>query len=295
MQSGNKFPNYIFQPKKNQSKMKLIKPSSQGLEVKHWQAFLKQHDFMLDDPTGVFDENTRLATAAFQASNNLNPDSEVGKNTLKAAAELGFVDIFSPNFPDVPPFTPLRTIADKASMFGRFDFRANPLPDNKENIEILGSWEDDNIVIIDIPQLIPVKGNPKARFHKMVADKAIKLFADWENAGLADRILSWDGAYVPRFIRGSTTALSQHAFGSAFDINVEWNGLNAVPAAIGQKGAVRELVQIAHENGFFWGGHFSRLDGMHFELAVLDPSTASRDMMERGLEDVYDAEGQDLY
>jgi peptidoglycan hydrolase-like protein with peptidoglycan-binding domain len=288
-------PDYIFQPKKNQNKMKLIKPSSQGLEVKHWQAFLKQHDFMLEDPTGVFDENTRLATEAFQASNNLNPDAEVGNNTLRAAAELGFVDVFSPTFPDVPPFTPLRTIADKASMFGRFDFRAAPLSDNKENIEILGSWEDDNIVTIDIPQLIRVKGNPKARFHTLVAEKAIKLFADWENAGLADKILSWDGAFVPRFIRGSTTALSQHAFGSAFDINVEWNGLNATPALIGQKGCVRELVQIAHENGFFWGGHFSRLDGMHFELAVLDPSTVSRDMMERGLEDVYDAEGQDLY
>jgi peptidoglycan hydrolase-like protein with peptidoglycan-binding domain len=278
--------------------MKLIKPNAEGLEVKHWQAFLKKQDFMLEEPTGVFDEATRIATAAFQSSNSLDPDFAVGSDTLKAAISLGFVDIFSPNFPEFPSFTPLRTIAEKASMFGRFDFRAAPEPDNKENIEILGSWEDDNIVTIDIPQLTRIKGNPKARFHKMVADKAIKLFADWENAGLADKILSWDGAFVPRFIRGSTTALSQHAFGSAFDINVEWNGLNVTPALIGQKGCIRELVQIAHENGFFWGGHFTRLDGMHFELAVLDPSTASRGAMERGLDDLtdaYDAEGQDLY
>jgi len=38
---------------------------------------------------------------------------------------------------------------------------------------------------------------------------------------------------------------------------------------VGQKGCVRELVPIAHENGFYWGGHFSRLDGMHFEIAKI--------------------------
>jgi D-alanyl-D-alanine carboxypeptidase-like protein len=30
---------------------------------------------------------------------------------------------------------------------------------------------------------------------------------------------------------------------------------------------VRELVPIAAEDGFYWGGHSSRCDGMHFEVA----------------------------
>ena len=34
-----------------------------------------------------------------------------------------------------------------------------------------------------------------------------------------------------------------------------------------QKSSVRELVPIAHDHGFYWGGHFSRCDGMHFEVA----------------------------
>jgi hypothetical protein len=38
---------------------------------------------------------------------------------------------------------------------------------------------------------------------------------------------------------------------------------------MGQKGCVRELVPIANEFGFYWGGHFSRMDGMHFEIAKL--------------------------
>jgi hypothetical protein len=34
-----------------------------------------------------------------------------------------------------------------------------------------------------------------------------------------------------------------------------------------EKGSVRELVPIASEQGWYWGGHYqSRKDGMHFEL-----------------------------
>ena len=33
------------------------------------------------------------------------------------------------------------------------------------------------------------------------------------------------------------------------------------------KGSVRQLVPIANELGFYWGGHFNRRDGMHFEMA----------------------------
>jgi len=69
-------------------------------------------------------------------------------------------------------------------------------------------------------------------------------------------------------MRGSTN-LSRHAWGTAFDINVPWNGLNVVPPRVGDKGSVRELVTIANKHGFYWGGHFGRLDGMHFEIAVL--------------------------
>jgi len=87
---------------------------------------------------------------------------------------------------------------------------------------------------------------------------------------LLSKIFTWDGSFVPRFQRGSTTKLSNHAFGSAFDINAAFNPLGALPPLIEQKGSVRELVEIANANGFYWGGHFdSRKDGMHFEIAKL--------------------------
>jgi hypothetical protein len=96
------------------------------------------------------------------------------------------------------------------------------------------------------------------------------LWEDWERADLLDRILSYDGSFVPRFIRGSATQLSNHAFGSAFDINADENRLGTRPPLAGARGSTRELVPLANKHGFYWGGHFStRPDGMHFEIAFI--------------------------
>lgn len=108
------------------------------------------------------------------------------------------------------------------------------------------------------------------RFHKKAVEQLKALWAAWEEAGVLHRVLTYEGSYSPRFIRGSRETLSNHAYGSAFDINYQWNRLGAVPALEGQEGSVRELVDIANEHGFFWGGHFrGRADGMHFEVAKL--------------------------
>jgi hypothetical protein len=107
-------------------------------------------------------------------------------------------------------------------------------------------------------------------FHRLAARQLAGMWADWETAGLLDRILSFDGSFNARFIRGSTTLLSNHAFGTAFDINAAENTLGTRPLLVGQRGSIRELVPIANKWGFYWGGHFgSRPDGMHFEIAFL--------------------------
>jgi hypothetical protein len=107
------------------------------------------------------------------------------------------------------------------------------------------------------------------RVHKKVKAQFLALWKAWETAGLIDRVLKWDGMFVPRLMRGGTR-LSNHAYGTAFDINEPWNKFKTVPALLGTKGCVRELVPIANDHGFFWGGHFrTRPDGMHFEVARL--------------------------
>jgi hypothetical protein len=115
--------------------------------------------------------------------------------------------------------------------------------------------------------------------HELAANPMIDLWQAWDDAGLLDRILTDGGMFCPRLVRGSTSVLSNHAYGTAFDINAPWNGLKREPAHLGMKGCVRELVDIANSFGWWWGGHGwpsaagyfdgSRLDGMHFELARL--------------------------
>jgi D-alanyl-D-alanine carboxypeptidase/Putative peptidoglycan binding domain len=260
--------------------MKFIKIGSTGNDVKKWQYFLIGQGIYKGLITGNFDETLNVSTKEFQRISSLNPDGKVGNFTVGAAMLLGFgvvvdveVDITSDNYPLKPNFEPIASNSDKQNLFGIMKYKSNPLFDkdgkeiNPENITITNNWDKTNIIKVKIPQLIPIKGTDTVWFHKKAEKQLVKLWEDWEKNNLIHNILTWEGSYNPRFIRGSKTVLSNHAFGTAFDINYNWNKLGVVPALVGQKGCVRELVEIANKNGFYWGGHFSRRDGMHFEIA----------------------------
>ena len=260
--------------------MAALRQGMQGDMVRAWQSFLTGQNLDPGGLDGVFGDKTVAATKAFQNRHDLPADGVAGRQTLLEAMALGFELIEEPapdtsgsNFPPRPDFPPLADNAARQAVFGRFSFVSAPVPGNRENIRILGSWEQDNIVRVPIPQLRKALG-PGApstmRFHKLAAGQLTGLWADWDNAGLLSRILTYDGAFVARFIRGSTTTLSNHAFGTAFDINAAQNPLGARPKLVGERGSTRELVSIANKWGFYWGGHFgSRPDGMHFEIAFL--------------------------
>ena len=256
-----------------------LREGNTGARVRAWQAFLTGQDFNPGQPDGRFGEKTRDATKAFQSAHGLESDGVAGRQTLLEATKLGFELIEEPapdnsssGFPNKPSFGAM-TPSQRAAIFGTYSHVAAPVPGNPEAIRILGSWEADNIVKVKIPQLRTALGAAAPsgmRFHTLAAAQLQGLWQAWEDAGLLDRVLAFDGAFVARFIRGSKTTLSNHAYGTAFDINAAWNGLGQRPALVGQQGCVRELVKLANDFGFFWGGHFaSRLDGMHFEVAVL--------------------------
>jgi hypothetical protein len=244
-----------------------------GVDVGRWQQFLLGIDpnsKIVED--GVFGEQTKLETQAFQRSVDLLPDGTVGPMTMGKAMTMGFdplhdvrLDESGPNWPAPPLKGPL-VGSDRDKLFGNFAYRAAPIATNPEAIVITDKWATNNIVIVDIPQLKGIAGNGKVLFHKLAASQIQRTFAMWESEGLLDHVLTWGGSWAPRFIRGSRTYLSNHAWGTAFDINVQWNMLGTRPALKGVKGSVRELVQIANQNGLYWGGHFQgRRDGMHFE------------------------------
>jgi hypothetical protein len=251
-----------------------------GPRVAAWQTFLHGRGFEPGQIDGVFGEATRDATIAFQTKYKLDEDGVAGRQTLLKAASLGFelieepaADNTSSNFPPRPPFQPLVTTEQLAALFGRFSYIPAPTTNNPEAIRILGTWKTDNIVSVEIPQLkktLGAKGPKTMEFHRLAAIQLQGLWAEWESAKLLDRILTYDGSFSPRLVRGSATSLSNHAFGTAFDINEPYNKLGHRPALVGLRGAVRELVPIANKWGFYWGGHYhGRPDGMHFEVAFL--------------------------
>lgn len=258
--------------------MRVLVPGSEGKEVRRWQLFLLGQGYSPIEIDGDYDERTRQATMAFQVRHRLDVDGRVGNQTLGKAMTLGFEALDyaaaqGSGFPAEPGFAPLVGLAARQKVFGRFAHVAAPQPDNPEAIRVTDDWARRNIVRVEVPQLAGVRGAPasgRVEIHALAAAQLRALFAAWDAAGLMDRVLNWGGAYNARFVRGSTSVLSNHAFGSAFDINVAQNPLGVEPAYPGAKGCLFELVPIAHRHGFFWGGHFkARRDGMHFEIAEI--------------------------
>lgn len=258
--------------------MKTLRKGDAGISVMSWETFLTGQGFDCVEVDSVFDDDTVAATMAFQKAHGLKADGVVGPNTYGVALGLGFpgvedaaVDESSANWP--PRLAGLMPINQpgREALFGKFAYVAAPVPGNPEAIKVTDGWAAANIVTVEVPQLIGVTGASKdgrVSFHAKAATQMLNLFEAWGDAGLLDLILTWDGSYVPRFVRGSRTYLSNHAWGTAFDICARWNALGATPALVGQRGSVRKLVEIANQYGFYWGGHYTgRQDGMHFEVA----------------------------
>lgn len=259
--------------------MKTIRLGSSGPLVQAWEEFLRGHELFMEEADGKFDEATDAATKRYQELHRLEVDGIVGNRTWGRAMLDGFELVEDkdkskegPNWPPPPKDLKPASLATRQKLFGAFEFKPAPSSGNPEGIKILGSWVRDNIAKVVVPQLKGVYGAPASGtvfWHKAAVPQLLGLFQAWEDADLSHLVHSWAGSWVPRFIRGSRTSLSNHAWGTAFDINVPWNGLRRRPALVGQKGSVRELVPLAAQYGFYWGGWFTRQDGMHFEVSKL--------------------------
>ncbi|QIL40703.1 hypothetical protein G7074_16385 [Pedobacter sp. HDW13] len=255
--------------------LKLLQRGNSGQGVKDWQFFLSGQNLFSDVADGIFGESTLKATLAFQKLNGIKQDGIVGNNTFGAAMLKGFNKVQddrntkeSNNWPPKPDFSSINSNSIRQQMFGRMEFVSQPQVENPEHIKITNNWIE-NIVTVSIPQLKGILKKPEIQFHKAAKDQLIGLWARWEHDGMLGLVKSWQGSFEPRFERNSRTVLSNHAFGTAFDINEEWNQFHTLPSLVGNEGSVRELVPAANEFGFFWGGHFKRPDGMHFEVSKI--------------------------
>jgi hypothetical protein len=272
-------------------------------EVQRWQYFLRKRGIaQVGAIDGDFGLKSETGTKMFQASVGISPNGKVDDRTLTAAAALGY-SVKPDDYYDQlkasggPPAPGNLTSPGNASRnrdFTCFKFRQlrRDLRPDKEAIVIRGScdgtiadWVADKIVDIEMPQLRFARGyNGAFRTHRLAAPQFKRLFERWERDDLLHLILTYEGCFVPRYKRNQAPAgdaghgdreskdvpqLSNHSFGSAFDINYADNLLGSVPADWGAHGCTRELVAAANAEKIYWGGHFGTQDGMHFEISKL--------------------------
>jgi hypothetical protein len=274
------------------------------VEVQRWQYFLTRLGFggMAGRIDGRFGQLTEDGTKAFQIAHGLAPSGAVDTITLQAAATQGYTILPDDHYTRLsggewpPEPTNLRSPSNAArnAALSCFVFSQLPLANRREpeQIEMGGScdgatsdWEKTNIVRLPIGDLAHVQVFPGYfRCHKLIAPALQALIAAWKDADLLHLLTSFAGGYYPRYIRKTpldpaghgpkrstdVSKLSNHSFGSAFDFNAPENPLGAEPKSVFEAGSVRELAPIAVRHGFYWGGWFSRRDGMHFEFADFD-------------------------
>ncbi len=195
----------------------------------------------------------------------LNTDDLVNVVIPTPAGLTGSSPTVSPASADAPRWF---DVPELNRYFGKFDYRT--LRDGA--IQILSTWESDNIVTIDVPVLKGLasdggKFGGKVRLHRSIADAFSGAFAEIASKPkLREKLLFWSGGFVPRHIaRNPSRPLSPHSWGVAFDINDEWNPWGSEGAAKGENGSVVELRPVFEKWGFYWGGNFSKRDPMHFQ------------------------------
>lgn len=259
--------------------MRLLQLGVAGQDVSAWQLFLRGQGLYLGSIDGRFGKKSESATRAFQTSASLHADGRVGDNTYAAALAAGFAltqhpkgDARGAGWPARPPnLKPLGNWG-RSRTFGKMMVVPAPTKSNPEAVKITNDWESKYLVSILIPQLAGVPGAPKnGRIfcHRMAAPIFRGFFQEIADNGLSDLILTYAGCWVPRYIRGSRTKLSNHAYGTALDLNAQWNGLGCRPALHDQRGSVRKLATVCPHWGLLWGGWYpTRPDGMHFEVVA---------------------------
>lgn len=151
------------------------------------------------------------------------------------------------------------TIAAAQARYGYIDISTGHWPDQSKWIQLLavpaGMFPNWKVLNTQIP-VSHIACNINIHVRLMSALSAIAL------AGLADKLLTFDGCFNIRLVRGSAVAISCHSYGLALDLNAAQNYLGMMAGGFYDDPA---LVKCFTDQGFDWGGDFkTRKDPMHF-------------------------------
>ena len=122
---------------------------------------------------------------------------------------------------------------------------------------------EKGMVVWDVPTELEIGVIPKKLYcNKDMVEPLKKAFKNLIETGYVDELKTWDGCFNIRKKRG-LTSMSLHSWGLAIDVNAAWNGLNKKPQLSAG------FVKCFTDAGFDWGGNWTRLDGMHFQISSI--------------------------
>lgn len=123
--------------------------------------------------------------------------------------------------------------------------------------------QSKHMVLWDVPTELEIGLIPKKIYcNKDLVGPLSQAFKNLIGTGHVNEIKTWDGCFNIRKVRGGKS-MSLHSWGIAVDINAFENGLYQVPKLS------QGFVKCFKDAGFYWGGDFKRLDGMHFQLQTI--------------------------
>ena len=117
------------------------------------------------------------------------------------------------------------------------------------------------MVLWDVPTELEIGVIPKRIYcNKDMVKPLEQAFRNLIQRNHVSELKTWDGCFNIRKKRG-LTSMSLHSWGLAVDLNAFENGLGVQPKLS------PGFVKCFTDAGFQWGGTWTRLDGMHFQLA----------------------------
>ncbi|MGV8986881.1 MAG: M15 family metallopeptidase [Cypionkella sp.] len=149
------------------------------------------------------------------------------------------------------------TVPTPSFMVGKFG-----LPRDDLNDQCQGMTNPRLSSLLETATVGPVKVN----MLKPAVESLQAVFDDIKRADpdLYDRI-NTAGSLCVRFIRGSTTSVSNHSFGTAVDLNIDGT-LDTLGDGRTQLG-LTIMSDFFNAEGWVWGAAYGREDSMHFEVS----------------------------
>ena len=106
----------------------------------------------------------------------------------------------------------------------------------------------------------------RVRGLKPAVDSLVEVLADIEREEPTVFVgLGTAGMLCARFVRNSTTAISNHSWGMAIDLNL--NGDLDRPGNGKTQRGLAQIAPIFNRHKWYWGAGFPREDAMHFEIS----------------------------